>query len=709
MLKWFSNLKIKQKLVITFSLLIAFLIVIAVTALYSISSINSNVNKIADVDFPSIDLLLQLDRDMQQALVAQRTMLYTTPGTEEFNTLIEDNDSNIKQMNERWEQFKAIEQPGSRQVIESGESNHMQELTDQFDMEKDKWVEISKRLISSIQSDTSADKAGAKALSAGEAGASFESAREIINQLTEVVEKSADQSQVMSEESYNSAFMIMIVGSIIIVFIAVVAAFMIIKMLAKPLEQASYMMSEMSKGKLNARVKINRDDEVGMLAKAMDSFADNLQNFVKVMYNVADGDLSTEVRKTDEQDEIAPALNKIIITLRELKSETNFLIQAAREGKLETRGNEDKFNGGYREIVRGINETLNAIIAPVKEGVTALEKLSTGDVTVRITSNYKGDHQLIKNSINAVTESLSRTISDVNKAIKATSNSSGEISSSTEEMAAGAQEQSAQTSEVAAAIEEMTKTIIETTRNATAAADNAKKAGHIAGEGGKAVKDTVDGMQRIAEVVQSSAETVKKLGQSSDQIGEIVQVIDDIADQTNLLALNAAIEAARAGEQGRGFAVVADEVRKLAERTTKATKEIAVMIKQIQTDTAKAVESMNRGTEEVEKGKELARKAGESLKEIIGAAVKVVDDITQVATASEEQSSTAEQVSKSIESISNVTNETAAGIQQVARAAEDLNKLTDNLQELVSQFRIDDDNRESGYYVRQNGKLVNIN
>ena len=169
-------------------------------------------------------------------------------------------------------------------------------------------------------------------------------------------------------------------------------------------------------------------------------------------------------------------------------------------------------------------------------------------------------------------------------------------------------------------------------------------------------------------------------------------MIDDIADQTNLLALNAAIEAARAGEQGRGFAVVADEVRKLAERTTKATKEIAGMIKQIQKDTGNAVESMGEGTEEVERGKALANKAGESLREIVEESQHVVDIVTQVAAASEEQSSAAEQISKNIEAISSVTQQSAAGTQQIAHAAEDLNRLTLNLESLIEQFNISDSN-----------------
>jgi methyl-accepting chemotaxis protein len=214
-----------------------------------------------------------------------------------------------------------------------------------------------------------------------------------------------------------------------------------------------------------------------------------------------------------------------------------------------------------------------------------------------------------------------------------------------------------------------------------------------------------------------SAETVKELGKSSDQIGEIVSVIDDIADQTNLLALNAAIEAARAGEQGRGFAVVADEVRKLAERTTKATKEIAQMIKKIQTDTEGAVESMEQGTKEVESGIYLADKAGESLKDIVSISQKVTDMVSQIAVASEQQSSASEQISKNVEAISAVTSETASGTQQVARAAEDLNRLTENLQELVGQFKVAGGLRASGHehrqeergniHVRANGKLVN--
>ncbi|MFA6978884.1 MAG: methyl-accepting chemotaxis protein [Ignavibacteriaceae bacterium] len=372
---------------------------------------------------------------------------------------------------------------------------------------------------------------------------------------------------------------------------------------------------------------------------------------------------------------------------------------------------------GALEFVADISEskeTQNYLARTTNVLLEEMSKFAEGDLTVKVVPEKEDDAiGRLFNGFNRSVQNIKTIVENVSEAVEATASAGTQISSSAEEMAAGAQEQSSQTTEIASAVEEMTKTILETSQNSSRSAEAAKSAGSIAKEGGKVVDQTIQGMNRIAEVVKKSAETVHALGKGSDQIGEIVQVINDIADQTNLLALNAAIEAARAGEQGRGFAVVADEVRKLAERTTKATKEIAVMIKQIQKDTGGAVESMNRGTEEVEKGKALADQAGKSLKEIIVGVEQVVDMSMQVAAASEEQSSAAEQISKNIEAISNVTHESAAGVQQIARSAEDLSRLTVNLQELTAHFKLHSSNEKpkpvsnkGRLAVRSNGVLV---
>ncbi|HXX63759.1 MAG TPA: methyl-accepting chemotaxis protein [Bacteroidota bacterium] len=325
---------------------------------------------------------------------------------------------------------------------------------------------------------------------------------------------------------------------------------------------------------------------------------------------------------------------------------------------------------------------------PVRELADQAEKVSTGDLTVDVVPHSKDEVGLLAASFKKMIENLRDTIGRVGEASAAVASASTEISSSAEEMAAGAQEQTSQAGEVASAVEEMTKTIIENSKNAGDTARTAKKAKEAAEQGGFVVEETVTGMKRIADFVNRSAVTVRALGKSSDQIGEIIGVIDDIADQTNLLALNAAIEAARAGDQGRGFAVVADEVRKLAERTTKATKEIAGMIKTIQGETAGAVAAMEEGTKEVGEGIKLADRAGASLKDIVTMIQNLTDMVSQIAAASEEQSSASEQISKNVDAISSVTSQSASATQQIARAAEDLNRMTENMQEIMGNFTL---------------------
>ncbi|MDP2381765.1 MAG: methyl-accepting chemotaxis protein, partial [Nitrospirota bacterium] len=225
-------------------------------------------------------------------------------------------------------------------------------------------------------------------------------------------------------------------------------------------------------------------------------------------------------------------------------------------------------------------------------------------------------------------------------------------------------------------------------QNSGKAATLAQETVQTAKNGGSVVADTISGMQHLSEAVSNSATIIAELGKSSDQIGEIVRVIEDIADQTNLLALNAAIEAARAGEQGRGFAVVADEVRKLAERTTKATKEIGDMIRQIQHDTRGAVDSMQQGTQKVSGGVELVNKTGEALTRIVQMVSESADMIRQIAVASEEQSVATQQIANDIENVAKVTKESASGANESAKASHDLSQLAVELQGIVGSFKV---------------------
>ena len=221
-----------------------------------------------------------------------------------------------------------------------------------------------------------------------------------------------------------------------------------------------------------------------------------------------------------------------------------------------------------------------------------------------------------------------------------------------------------QVNSVATASEEMSKTSSEIAQNCVTAVRSSDAANHSVTTGEAIIKQTITVMNRISDRVKESAEVIKSLGTRSDQIGQIVGLINDVADQTNLLALNAAIEAARAGEHGRGFAVVADEVRKLAERTSHATKEISDTIKAMQTETKKAVSSMEEGVNEVGIGTTEAAKSGEALAEILGQINKVAAEINQIAVASEEETATTNEIASSIQQISQVMQETAQTIQE---------------------------------------------
>jgi methyl-accepting chemotaxis protein len=422
---------------------------------------------------------------------------------------------------------------------------------------------------------------------------------------------------------------------------------------------------------------------------------------VNTVETLANGDFSADVMLSDPDEETQEAyetLSKILDAVRKfteavltMGEDATILADAAKSGVLETRADTEKHKGDFRKIISGINEILDNILKPVNEASAVLEVMATGDLTTRMTGEYEGDHQKLKDSINSLGGNLGGLITQVSELASTVTEIAVEISSNSETMASGSQEQSAQADEVATAVEEMSRTVTENAMGASKTAEEADRNGRIAKEGGTVVDQTVGKMRDIANVVKLSAENMEKLGKSSQQIGEIISVIDDIADQTNLLALNAAIEAARAGEQGRGFAVVADEVRKLAERTTEATKQIADMIKGIQNETEQAVTAMNQGNEEVNSGIELADKAGNSLQEIVSSSQEVLDMINQIAAASEEQSSTSEQIARNVEAISHVTNDSAKKISEIAHSSDELRRLTNQLSESVAQFKVKDD------------------
>jgi methyl-accepting chemotaxis protein len=335
------------------------------------------------------------------------------------------------------------------------------------------------------------------------------------------------------------------------------------------------------------------------------------------------------------------------------------------------------------------------MLTPLVRIKETVEDFTSGDLTKRANVRVSFLGREIKDEIVSLGESVDAMASQVSNVIGRIAESSAQLASASEQLSAsstqiaeGADRQSGQTAQVATAMEEMNATVIEVAKNSQQVSESARGAQHIALDGGKVVEQAISAMQEVSESTEVTADTIKKLGRSSEEIGTIVSVINDIADQTNLLALNAAIEAARAGEQGRGFAVVADEVRKLAERTTKATKEISGMINTIQSETGKAVDAMAEGTQKVENGVTLANQAGEALKQIVTGVENVTDMISHIATSAEEQSSTTDEISRNMDSIAEVAKSNVSAIGEVANATNEMARLASELKDLVANFKI---------------------
>lgn len=334
-------------------------------------------------------------------------------------------------------------------------------------------------------------------------------------------------------------------------------------------------------------------------------------------------------------------------------------------------------------LSRNIIRTLGGDPADAK---AITKRIAAGDLSVQVHFDRNNPDSLLAN-ISAMQDTLRSMIRTIVGNAEQVSAAADRLFNASEEVAEKARRQSDAASSMAASVEEMAVSIDQVKENAHEAHGISVEAGSISEEGASVIHNAASEMRKISEAVQSSTAIVEELGRQSDQITSIVNTIRDIADQTNLLALNAAIEAARAGEQGRGFAVVADEVRKLAERTSLSTKEIADMVGKIQGGTRSAVGSMQAGVNQVSHGVDLANRAGDSIERIRDGAQRVSQVVNGISSSIAEQSSASNEIAHQLETIAQMSEESAVAVRHTADAARDLHSLSASLHKAVAEFR----------------------
>jgi methyl-accepting chemotaxis protein len=334
----------------------------------------------------------------------------------------------------------------------------------------------------------------------------------------------------------------------------------------------------------------------------------------------------------------------------------------------------------------GNQEAQELLQKSITDLLNLINQVARGDLTLRgkVTNDALGN---VADSINFMLDNFTTVLDRVRNAAVEVSTNANRILVATDEMNTGTGQQDQEITNTSSAVEELTVSMKQVSNNAEASAEAARRALDAAEQGNRAVRDTLEGMQRIRSSVQATARKIKSLGDRSLEISEIINVINDITEQTNLLALNAAIEAARAGEAGRGFAVVADEVRKLAEHSRTATKDIAALIKAIQAETNEAVVVMEEGTKEVEVGAGLADQAGKALEAISSVVRQSAELVQEISLASKQQVRGTEGVANAMQIISGITRQTSQSARQAAGTVGTLVKLSEQLVDALSQFR----------------------
>ncbi len=505
------------------------------------------------------------------------------------------------------------------------------------------------------------------------------------------------------------------------------------------LVEANASLQKMAMNDFTVKVSNSHQGIYNEVAIAVNSVQEKIEHVISTLIRISQGNLEdlesykqlgNGAGRRCQNDMLGPSMIKLMENLKALIADAEMLSRAAVDGKLKTRADASKHQGDYQKIVQGVNDTLDAMIGPIQEAMRIADSYANGDLTARVSIEAKGDFAAFANSLDKIGESMCGLLAEVNNSVSMVSSTSQELASSAEEMNAsteqvssaiqqiskGAQSQASQVDETAKTMASVSRSVEEAEKRSLKASEGARAASQRANAGVVTVESTIKKMQEIQKVVIESAKVIESLGKRSEEIGEIVVVITNISEQTNLLALNAAIEAARAGDQGRGFAVVAEEVKNLAEDSREAAERIAKMIKEVQSETGKAVEAMQRGTKETAEGMEHVEVTGKAFREISEMSSQFEEMMNTLQIEMKAQKEGATNVAKAVDGIASIAEETASASEESAASTEELtasmedmtaraqalSEMSVNLQKVASQFKIDEAMQEEPEEIASN-------
>ncbi|MBW9172618.1 MCP four helix bundle domain-containing protein [Clostridium estertheticum] len=780
-MKSYKNLKISSKLLIGFVIIALLSGVVGIVAIINTRGILSGGTKLYEENLIPLKPAAEIEIDFLKVRVNLRDMALSK--TEKVKS---ENSNNIDNL---YKDMQVNVQSYSKGVSSPDEISNLNAMTGaiaKYDVLKDK----VRNLINSNNID------GAMLLINGE-GAVLTA--DLDKSITKAFQMNIDQAaslEKLNKTTGNKAILTITVVIILAIVLAIILGLIISGIIVKPIKKLVNYADRLSLGDVDVEIVSETKDEIGILMMAFKKMVENIKEQVNAVENIASGNLSVEFKAKSEKDVLGKNIVGMVKTIKELLSETNRLIKATQDGKLETRGNATLFNGGwgklvvginemidafvrpinvtsdyvdkiskgnipskitdnyngdfniiknnlnlcidsinllvsdsdnlvgaaldgklsvradaskhsgdYKKIIEGVNNTLDAVIAPVKEAAAVLTEMSNGNLKVYVKGDYKGDHADIKNALNDTIDSLSSYVTEISEVLDQMSNSNLELSINNEykgdfaqikdalnliiqsfndifteinnaadqvsagsnQVSDGSQALSQGTTEQASSIEELTASITQVAAQTKQNAVSASQANELALN---AKEGAILGNSHMKEMLKS----MEDINASSSNISKIIKVIDDIAFQTNMLALNAAVEAARAGQHGKGFAVVAEEVRNLAARSTNAAKETADLIE--------------GSIKKVEYGTKIANNTADSLNEIVKGVSNAATLVGEIAAASNEQATAIYQINKGIEQVSDVVQTNSATAEQSAAASEELSSQAIMLKNMVGEFNL---------------------